>query len=185
MSSPVFPKRYADIVQRLRVPSGFLLLAAFAWLAKPNPASIAAGTPICIAGLLLRAWAAGHLAKNEALATSGPYAYIRNPLYAGTLLAVTGLAVAANHITIAVAGLAVFALVYWPVMEQEEQHLRKLFPAYSEYAERVPLLMPRGRRSDARAQFRTRLYLRNQEYQAAAGFAAGLLFLLWRAGLFA
>jgi protein-S-isoprenylcysteine O-methyltransferase Ste14 len=185
MNPPVFPKRYAEAVQKFRVPSGFLLLAAFAWLARPSPASIAAGTPVCIAGLSLRAWAAGHLAKNESLATSGPYAYIRNPLYAGTLIAITGLAIAANHAGIAAVALAIFALVYWPVMEQEEQHLRKLFPGYAEYADRVPLLIPRGRKTGSLARFRTSLYMRNQEYQAGAGFAAGLLFLLWRAGILA
>ena len=39
----------------------------------------------------LRAWAAGHLAKNSQLARSGPYASVRNPLYIGTLLVAAGL----------------------------------------------------------------------------------------------
>ena len=80
----LFPKPYADFVARLRVPSGFLLVAAFAWLASPSSTSLLAGVPVSIFGLLLRAWAAGHLAKNQNLAISGPYSYIRNPLYAGT-----------------------------------------------------------------------------------------------------
>ena len=77
----VFSKPYADFAQRLRAPSGFVLMAAFAWLAAPSARSLAIGAPISITGLLLRAWAAGHLAKNQRLASGGPYAYTRNPLY--------------------------------------------------------------------------------------------------------
>ena len=48
-------------------------------------------------GLLLRAWAAGCLAKNQRLATGGPYAFTRNPLYIGTLLVALGLTIAARN----------------------------------------------------------------------------------------
>ena len=62
----LFPKPYADAVAKLRVPSGFLLVIAFCWLATPTLHSLAIGVPVSILGLLLRAWAAGHLAKNRA-----------------------------------------------------------------------------------------------------------------------
>ena len=175
-----FPKPYADTVARLRVPGGFLLVAAFAWLAAPDRTSLTTGLPLSLLGLGLRAWAAGHLAKNETLATSGPYAWIRNPLYIGTLLVAAGLVVAARQAELAVLFAAVFLLVYLPVIELEEQHLRKLFPQYADYADRVPSLLPRGRRSPDQKKFRADLYIRNQEYQALLGFLAGALFLLWR-----
>ena len=73
MTAGLFPKPYADFVARLRVPSGFLLAAAFAWFAQPSVRSLIYGLPISVAGLALRAWAAGHLAKNQRLATSGPF----------------------------------------------------------------------------------------------------------------
>jgi len=173
-----FPKAYADLVARLRVPSGFLLVAAFLWLSKPGAASLAAGLPLAALGMWLRGWAAGHLAKNERLASSGPYAYLRNPLYAGTLLVAAGLAVASRRLSLAVLLAGVFLLVYLPVVELEEQHLRKLFPAYAEYAARVPMLWPRWRRGGGgTGRFEWRLYWRNQEYQALAGFLAGALYL--------
>ena len=93
-----FPKPYADFVQRLRVPIGFLLVAAFAYWSAPTAQSLAWGTPISAAGLFLRAWAAGHLAKNQNLAVSGPYRFTRNPLYLGTLLVAAGLVVASRWI---------------------------------------------------------------------------------------
>ena len=175
-----FPKPYADFVARLRVPTGFLLVAAFAWFAHPSRFSLACGIPISLAGLALRAWAAGHLAKNQRLATSGPYAYTRNPLYLGTLIVAMGLAMACRSLGLALLFAAVFMLVYLPVIMLEEQHLVKLFPEYTAYASNVSLLLPwrSGRTSTER--FRWALYWKNREYQAALGFAVGLLWLIWR-----
>jgi protein-S-isoprenylcysteine O-methyltransferase Ste14 len=178
----MFPKRYADAVARLRVPSGFLLVAMFAWQSQPTVSSLLWGIPFSIAGLALRAWAAGHLAKNESLAMSGPYAYIRNPLYVGTLLVAAGLAIASNNVWLAGLFAAVFLLVYLPVIELEEQHLRSLFPQYTDYAVTVPLLIPfRGRVTRTSERFRSALYVRNQEYQALLGYAVGLAYLVWKA----
>jgi len=178
-----FPKHYADEVQRARVPFGFILLAAFAYYSAPTPLSLSVGLPVSFLGVLLRAWAAGHLAKNEELAISGPYAWIRNPLYLGTLTAAAGLVVASREVWLAVLFGLVFLLVYFPAIELEEQHLRKLFPGYREYANEVPLLIPNGRPIPSTNGFRFALYRRNQEYQALAGFLAGSVLLLWKAGV--
>src|SRR3954454_13799391 len=128
-----FPKAYADIVARLRVPSGFLIVIVFAWFSRPTGESMAWGVPVAVMGLALRAWAAGCLAKNRELATGGPYAYTRNPLYIGTLLVAAGLAAASRSPGLALLFAGVFLLVYLPVIQNEEQHLRKIFPEYSVY----------------------------------------------------
>jgi len=177
-----FPKRYADAVARLRVPSGFLIVLVFAWLSHPTPASLAVGVPVSILGLALRAWAAGCLAKNQRLATGGPYAFTRNPLYIGTLLVALGLTIAARNLYLALLFALVFLLVYLPVIQLEEQHLRRLFPEYATYAERVPALLPRITPYAQKSfnPFRGSQYLTNQEYQAAIGYAVGVLFLLWK-----
>ena len=181
MIAPRFPKPYADFVARLRVPSGFVLVAAFAWSSHPDARSLARGLPVAAAGLLLRGWAAGHLAKNQRLATGGPYAYTRNPLYIGTLLVAAGLVIASRSVGLGVLFAAVFLLVYLPVIQLEEQHLRSLFPEYADYAARVPALWPRRPGSHSPQAFAWSLYLKNREYQAAAGFVAGIAFLLWKA----
>jgi protein-S-isoprenylcysteine O-methyltransferase Ste14 len=177
-----FPKPYADTVARLRVPSGFLIVIVFGWFSRPTAESMAWGIPVSLAGLALRAWAAGCLAKNQQLATGGPYAYTRNPLYIGTLLVAAGLAIAARSPWLAALFAAVFLFVYLPVIQNEEQHLRKIFPDYAAYADRVPALWPRLTPASPENSnpFRAALYLRNQEYQAGLGFVAGMLFLLWR-----
>jgi protein-S-isoprenylcysteine O-methyltransferase Ste14 len=176
-----FPKRYADQVARLRVPSGFVLLAAFVWLAKPDLESLARGMLISIFGLAIRAWAAGHLEKNMALAQSGPYAWVRNPLYLGTLTVAAGFVIAAQRWELAVLFAAVFVLVYLPVVELEEQHLANLFPAFADYKKRVPKLIPRMPRKPGTQPFRWSVYRRNEEYQALGGFLLGAAVLLWKA----
>lgn len=175
-----FPKPYADRVARLRVFFGFLLVAAFLWLATPTSTSLAIGLPIAAVGLALRAWAAGHLEKNLTLAQSGPYAHVRNPLYLGTLTTAAGFVVAARRWELGVLFAAVFLLVYLPVVELEEQHLRSLFPVYADYAARVPKLVPRIFATSAQ-HFRWSLYRRNREYEALAGFLAGVAVLIWKA----
>jgi protein-S-isoprenylcysteine O-methyltransferase Ste14 len=177
-----FPKPYADLVARLRVPSGFLIVIVFAWFSHPTRESMLVGVPVSMAGLVLRAWAAGCLAKNQQLATGGPYAYTRNPLYIGTLLVAAGLAISARSIGLAALFAVVFLFVYLPVIQNEEQHLRRIFPEYAAYAGRVPALWPRltPSRPENPNPFRISLYLRNQEYQAGLGFLAGMLFLLWK-----
>ena len=55
-------------------------------------------------------------------------------------------------------------------------------PDYDAYAARVPILLPRMAPAETGSRrFEWRLYLKNREYQAAAGFVAGIAFLLWKA----
>ena len=179
-----FPKTYADTVARLRVPSGFLIVAVFAWFSHPTRQSMAMGLPAGLLGLALRAWAAGCLAKNQQLATGGPYAHTRNPLYIGTLLVAAGLSTASRSLFLALLFAAVFLLIYLPVIQNEEQHLRKIFPDYAGYAERVPALWPRLKPAvkESSKPFRISQYLKNEEYKAGLGFTVGMLFLLWKMG---
>ncbi|HEY1756771.1 MAG TPA: isoprenylcysteine carboxylmethyltransferase family protein [Bryobacteraceae bacterium] len=177
-----FPKPYADAVARLRVLFGFVMVAAFLWFSAPDAISLAVGLPVASLGLALRAWASGHLEKNRTLAESGPYARVRNPLYLGTLTAAAGLAIAARRWELAVLFAIVFGLVYLPVVELEEQHLRELFPEYGDYARRVPRLFPKlSASAGARKRFQWAVYRRNREYEALAGFLAGVAVLVWKA----
>jgi protein-S-isoprenylcysteine O-methyltransferase Ste14 len=161
------------------VPAGFLVMAAFLWFAQPTPASLAAGSAVALLGLALRAWAAGHLAKNQRLATSGPYAHVRNPLYVGTLLVGLGFAVAGACAWIGAALMLFFLLWYLPVVEEEESHLAKILPGYDDYRRRVPKLWPApGPRYSGGEAFRFALYRQNREYQALLAFAATLALLI-------
>lgn len=183
MNGYFFPKPYADFVQRLRVACGFLLLVTFAWLSRPSRLSLSVGLPVSILGLLLRGWAAGHLAKDRDLATSGPYAYIRNPLYAGTLIAALGIVIASREIWLALIFAAVFFLVYLPAVELEEQHLREIFPGYQAYGAQIRRFLPLSKWNGMSKRFSWALYRRNEEYKAAIGFLIATGWLIWRCSI--
>lgn len=184
MHRPWFPKRYADAVARLRVTAGFVMAAAFAWFSHPDPRSLVIGLPISAGGLALRAWAAGHLAKDQRLAISGPYSLTRNPLYLGTLITALGLAAAARSLGLAILFAALFALVYLPAIELEEQHLMEILPGYAEFARRVPRLVPRWPAEFGPDRFSFALYWKNREYQALLGWLIGAVWLIVRALMF-
>ena len=176
-----FPKPYADQVARYRVPCGFVMLAAYLWMAAPSLESIARGMLISIFGLAIRAWAAGHLEKNMTLAESGPYAWVRNPLYLGTLTTAAGFVIAARRWELAVLFAAVFILVDLPVVELEEQHLSNLFASFADYKRRVPKLIPKMPHHPDEKPFRWSVYRRNEEYKALGGFFIGVAVLVWKA----
>ncbi len=147
---------------------------------RPSRFSLLLGLPVSVCGLLLRGWAAGHLAKNRDLAVSGPYAYMRNPLYAGTLITAAGIVVAARSWILVPIFATVFFLVYLPAIELEEQHLREIFPAYAAYAARVNRFLPFRRWPAHGAGFASALYLKNEEYKASLGFLLAVGWLIWK-----
>jgi protein-S-isoprenylcysteine O-methyltransferase Ste14 len=159
------------------------MLTLFIALAKPTWRSMLIGLPLSVIGLLLRTWAAGHLAKNERLATTGPYAFVRNPLYVGSVLVAAGLLIAARDPILPVVFAAVFIGVYLPVIELEEQHLRNIFPDYTRYAERVPLVWPRATPAGDHGGWSSRLWLKNEEWKALLASAAAVAFLAVKASL--
>ena len=165
---------WSRVAKRIRVPLGFLLAVVYFWLARPTWRSIALGAVLILPGLLTRALASGHVRKNEALATSGPYAYTRNPLYLGSLLIGVGFAVAARSWWVGVALVVMFFAIYLPVIRDEENFLRQKFPEFEEYARRVPRMFPRlvAGSAEASGGFSFELYLKHREYNALLGATA-------------
>jgi protein-S-isoprenylcysteine O-methyltransferase Ste14 len=179
--------QWSHIARRIRVPLGFLFAVLYFWLARPTWRSIALGTVLVIPGLLIRALASGHVRKNEALATSGPYAYTRNPLYLGSLLMGLGFAAAARSWWVGVALVVMFFAIYLPVIRDEEAFLRQKFPEFEEYMRRVPRMLPRLARtadSEEPAGFSLELYLQHSEWNALLGVVGMMLGLLVKMTLF-
>jgi protein-S-isoprenylcysteine O-methyltransferase Ste14 len=173
--------KWSQIARRVRVPLGFLFAVFYFWLARPSWRSMLLGAILVVPGLLVRAVASGHVRKNEALATSGPYAYTRNPLYLGSLLIGIGFAVAARSWWVGVALVVMFFAIYLPVIRDEEAFLRQRFSEFDEYARRVPRMFPRFSTSDASEEsggFSLDLYRKHREYDAllgTLGMMAGLI----------
>lgn len=137
-------------------------------------------------GLLIRALASGHVHKNESLATSGPYAYTRNPLYLGSLLIGLGFAVAARNWWVGVALVVMFFAIYLPVIRDEEAFLRQKFPEFQEYARQVPRMFPRFTPCSGNQQvtFSLDLYLKHREYNALLGAVGMMAAMVIRMELF-
>jgi protein-S-isoprenylcysteine O-methyltransferase Ste14 len=172
---------WSRIARRIRVPLGFVFAVLYFWLARPTWRFIVLGTLLIVPGLLIRALASGNVRKNEALATSGPYAYTRNPLYLGSLLIGVGFAVAARSWWVGVALVVMFFAIYVPVIRDEETFLRQKFPEFDDYARRVPRMFPRissRSRDEAPAGFSMDLYLKHREYNALLGAIAMLAALV-------
>lgn len=175
------------IAKRIRVPLGFVFAALYVVLAKPTVISIAIGGMIAALGVLIRALASGHVRKNEQLATSGPYAYTRNPLYLGSVVIGIGFAVAALRWEIAIALAVMFVVIYLPVIRGEEAWLTAHFPEYAEYTRHVPRLFPRLTAAsfgdNESGEFSRELYLKHREYNALIGslvvIAVLVVKLLW------
>lgn len=173
-------------MQRWRVPLGFACAALFFVFARPQTMTLIVGVAVALPGLALRAWATGHLRKNAALASTGPYAYTRNPLYLGSFLIGVGFSVATGRWFLGIVFAALFLGIYVPVMRVESATLRELFgESYQRYAQAVPLFLPRLSRyedaSGAETRFDPALYRRYREYRAAIGLVVAWALLAVRA----
>jgi hypothetical protein len=176
---------YSETAKRLRLPLGFLLGISYLIFARPTPLTLAVGGTIALIGVAVRGWASGHISKNERLATTGPYAHTRNPLYFGSFLIAAGFAIAA-HWALLLLVVAFFVLIYAPTMEREKVNIAERFPeAYEAYAANVPTFMPRAtpwRAADPADEggFGFDLYMKHGEWKAALTYLIVIGWLIYR-----
>lgn len=169
-------------LRRLFIYGLVVLLVVFA---RPTRLSLGLGLAIICVGEALRFWAAGHLQKNEVLTTTGPYAYMKHPLYIGTILITMGFCIMADNIYILAAALLAFSFYYLPRKNKvEDERMRRLFgEAYADYAEKVPDYLPRlspyGRN---KGRWRWKTFIQNSEEGIVALEAVGVFLIgmrLW------
>jgi len=168
------------LLSRWRVDLAWLGLLAVP-LARPSDASILWALPLLAFGVALRLWARGHLERGRAVARTGPYAFVRHPLYVGSFFIALGFACITRRPWFPPLVIVIFLVLYVPKALREEAWLRKRFPKqYEDYASRVGAVFPRTLTpwSDADVRFRWRRVLRHREWQTWIGVAA-LLFLMW------
>jgi protein-S-isoprenylcysteine O-methyltransferase Ste14 len=165
------------MIQKLRVPLGFVLAAGVLYFAQPTGKSILLGLPIATIGGIFRALAAGVIRKDAVIATSGVYAMTRNPLYFGSWLLACGFATMSWNGIAAVLLLLPFTVIYPVVIRREEAHLERLFPGeFHAYRSKVPRFFPRLTGAIPRS-FSFEQYLYNREYNTALGFLGALAVL--------
>jgi len=135
-----FKPRFAVIY-----PFGFFVM----FFCSLNETSIRTGIGFIIAGLLIRLWSNGYAIKNDKLTTSGPYAFVRNPLYLGTFLIAIGFVIVLKSqpplLEWSAGGIFLLALsfMYYRTINAEQgMLLAKFKDAYSDYCKQVPAMIP-------------------------------------------
>jgi len=158
---------------RMRVPLGFVSAGLAFWLARPTLASLLAGGAIATIGEMLRIWASGHIEKGREVTRSGPYRFLRHPLYLGSAIIGVGFMVAANSLIVTAIVSAYLVITLVAAMRTEEATLDARFGGeYAAYRE--------GRAAPVSRPFSSDRVMANKEYRAVVGLLVGFALLYLR-----
>jgi len=130
--------------RRYRQLVGVALVFLFTLLGTPTATWWLVGAVFACLGMTVRVWASGFVMKDEVLATSGPYGFVRHPLYVGNLLICLGFCLASGLWWSWVVSLAFLLYFYPQTIRDEDAKLRRLFPeVWDEWAAGTRALIPR------------------------------------------
>jgi protein-S-isoprenylcysteine O-methyltransferase Ste14 len=159
-----------ETLARRRVALGLFIVVATLVLARPTWEAWRIGLAIAAAGEAVRVWAAGHLEKSREVTRSGPYRWTRHPLYVGSTIMALGIVIAARSVTVAVLAAIYMGSTLTAAIRTEEAFLSRAFgDSYQRYRD--------SRAEPSRRRFSLARAMRNREYRAAAGLAAGFALL--------
>jgi protein-S-isoprenylcysteine O-methyltransferase Ste14 len=167
-------------VRRIPLFIGAFLLVIFA---KPQFPGILIGMILIFLGESIRIWAAGYLKKNEVLTVTGPYAYVKNPLYIGSIFITSGFCILADNIYFMALALYMFCFHYIPYKKRMEgDRLRRVFGSQFEaYDEKVPDYIPRlSPYSNEKASWQFNCFIENSEEGILVIILAGIVLILSR-----
>jgi protein-S-isoprenylcysteine O-methyltransferase Ste14 len=155
---------------RWRIRLGFVVGIVVLALAQPTWPTWSAGLLVALAGECLRVWAAGHLEKGREVTRSGPYRFVRHPLYVGSVVIAGGVALAARSLNAALVVALYMGMTVAAAVRIEDAQLREAFGStYDDYRASRAAVMAR--------RFSMRRVLRNREHRAIAGLIAGFALL--------
>ena len=167
-------------IRRIPLFIGALLLVIFA---KPQYPGILMGMVLIFLGEGIRIWAAGHLQKNEVLTVTGPYAYVKNPLYIGSILITAGFCILADSIYLLTAAFFMFCFHYIPYKKKVEgDRMKKIFGSqFEDYDGKVPDYLPRWTPySNEKVSWQFRCFIENSEEGILLIILAGIVLILSR-----
>ena len=167
-------------IRRIPLFVGALLLVIFA---KPQYPGILIGMVLIFLGEGIRIWAAGHLQKNEVLTVTGPYAYVKNPLYIGSILITAGFCILADSVYLLAAAFFMFCFHYIPYKKKVEgDRMKKIFGSqYEDYDGKVPDYLPRWTPySNEKVSWQFRCLIENSEEGILLILLAGIVLILSR-----
>ena len=155
---------------RRRVPLGFATAMVALVFAHPTWTTWSAGLGVALTGELIRVWAAGHLEKGREVTQSGPYRWMRHPLYVGSSVLALGIAIASRSPVVAIAAAVYMTTTITAAIRTEEAYLRRTFgDTYDRYSRSEAAPMKRA--------FSAARVMRNREYRAVLGVTVGFALL--------
>ncbi len=158
-------KRSFKLRFALLYPFGVFLML----YARSSDVSIRYGLWMIVLGLLIRSWANCYAVKSEKLTTSGPYAFVRHPLYLGTMLLFCGFVIMLNMYYLGAVFFIGMIIVYRRTIMKEEQLLEANFKDdFIDYRKNVPAMMPLSLRPYPKGEkwpFSIGRWIRSQEYK--------------------
>lgn len=184
VSSVGLAKLFEDTLRRRhrhRQFIGIVALLVIVVLSQPwrAPQLFWPGAMLAGLGIAVRLWASGHVKKDKELATGGPYALVRHPLYLGNHLLFLGFCLASGLWWSFVVWLAVTLLYYPPAIRHEDAKLESLFgEAWRGWHAVTPAIVPRPRRPAASLSGRWSL-AQSLKANGEPIIAAVLVALLW------
>ena len=155
------------------------------------------GIGFLVASGWIRIWASGHLVKNKVLTVTGPYAYVKNPLYIGTFLGMIGTAFLTmgdplevqawyyKYMNWMILGFGILAFIFYYIpykKKREGNRLHDIFgEAWDHYDRSVPDYFPKLTRYE-RAQDRPwswQATCDNSEQWGPFAMAFGVAAIIW------
>lgn len=179
----------AYILRKIRRPSdirqvvGILFLIVLTVIGRPAGAgTVLLGAILSLVGTAIRFWAGGYVKKDKELAVTGPYAYVRNPLYVGNVLIALGFCLLSGYLWSFAAFAGLYAWLYIPSIRKEERTLHKLFgDVFLRYKENVRAMAPRFTPYESGpGKWSVSQWARNGEHIVNAGVVIALMVLLYR-----
>ncbi|MBI3610833.1 MAG: isoprenylcysteine carboxylmethyltransferase family protein [Nitrospirae bacterium] len=170
---------FFEAVRRYRIVLSAGIGALLIYLSRPTGISLLIGLPVVLLGEAIRTWSSGYIRKNKELATDGPYAHTRNPLYLGSFGIGLGFVIMGSSPWVLLIFIIAFGVVYGGVIRSEEGSLMRTFGApFEHYARTVPRFLPRWARAPyGVGGFDWALVWKHREYQAWLGIAGGVAIL--------
>jgi protein-S-isoprenylcysteine O-methyltransferase Ste14 len=132
----------------LTIPPMIFALFCFPWESEIDYLIWPLGIGLVFIGFILRIWAQQHLhyrlKVGMSLTTTGPYSFIRNPIYVGNMLLCLGAVITSELLWLAPITLFYCLSIYSLVVRYEEEHLlEKYGEPYRRYVAEVPRWLPR------------------------------------------
>jgi protein-S-isoprenylcysteine O-methyltransferase Ste14 len=158
----------------------FVLLVSL--MGKPEETLLFIGTGIAAAGTLIRLWASGHVMKNKELATDGPYAFVRHPLYVGNILLLVGFSLASSLWWSYILMIALLLFYYPPTISYEDNKLRNYFgDPWIEWSKTTHALIPTWprRKNDSSSSWSFRKSLMQNAEPVIVAYLIGCMYLLY------